>query len=52
MQILYDNQYGLLSTVGMDGYPYGVPISYIYVDGKIYFHGTNVDSLKKENVEH
>ena len=52
VQILYDNQYGVLSTVSMDGYPYGVPISYVYKDGKIYFHGTNADGLKKENIEH
>ncbi|MBA4699766.1 MAG: pyridoxamine 5'-phosphate oxidase family protein [Ruminococcus sp.] len=52
MQILQDNQYGVLSTVSMDGYPYGVPMSYAYANGKIYFHGTNANGLKKENIEH
>lgn len=52
MQILQDNQYGVLSTVSMDGYPYGVPMSYAYTNGKIYFHGTNANGLKKENIEH
>lgn len=52
VQILCNNQYGVLSTVNIDGYPYGVPISYAYADGKIYFHGTNADGLKKENIEH
>ncbi|MGC4019303.1 MAG: pyridoxamine 5'-phosphate oxidase family protein [Muricomes sp.] len=52
LQILRDNQYGVLSTAGVDGYPYGVPLSYAYMDGKIYFHGTNADGLKRENIEH
>lgn len=32
---------GVLSLMGEDGYPYGLPISYWYceADGKIYFHG-------------
>lgn len=30
---------GVLSVQGDDGYPYGVPISYAYDDGKLYFHG-------------
>lgn len=52
MQILQDNQYGVLSTVSMNGYPYGVPLSYAYANRKIYFHGTNANGLKKENIEH
>lgn len=39
VQILIDNAYGILSTVGEDGYPYGVPISYIYMNGVLYVHG-------------
>lgn len=30
---------GVLSVLGDDGYPYGVPMSYAYRDGKLYFHG-------------
>lgn len=29
---------GVLSTIGQDGYPYGVAINYIYYNDKIYFH--------------
>ena len=29
---------GVLSVIGDDGYPYGVPVSYAYSDGKIFFH--------------
>lgn len=39
--ILKNNNYGVLSTVSEDGYPYGVPISYTYINNSIYFHGSN-----------
>jgi len=40
IQILKNGQYGILATMGEDGYPYGVPLSYAYTnDGKIWFHG-------------
>jgi len=31
---------GVLSLVGDDGYPYGVPLSHAYVDGRLVFHGS------------
>lgn len=31
-------EYGILSTVGKDGQPYGVPMSYAYQNGCIFFH--------------
>jgi len=33
---------GVLSLLGDDGYPYGVPINFCYRDGKVYFHGAKV----------
>ena len=30
---------GTLALAGDDGYPYSVPVNYIYLDGCIYFHG-------------
>mgnify|MGYP003398166166 CR=1 FL=1 len=40
IQILKNGQYGVLATMGEDGYPYGVPISYAYTDdGKLWIHG-------------
>lgn len=38
LRILEVGQYGILSTVEETGIPYGVPLSYVYKDGKIYFH--------------
>ena len=48
--ILQAGTYGILSTLGEDGYTYGVPLSYAYDHGKIYFHGTSDASHKKDNI--
>lgn len=39
VRILEEGEYGVLATCGDDGWPYGVPISYVYDKGKIFFHG-------------
>jgi uncharacterized protein len=36
--ILSREEYGILSTVGEDGQPYGVPLNYVYKENCIYFH--------------
>lgn len=33
--------YGVLSVIGEHGYAYGVPLSYVYLNGAIYFHSAN-----------
>ena len=42
---------GTLALLGDNDYPYAVPISYVYHDGKLYFHsalaGHKVDSIRK-----
>lgn len=42
---------GVLAVSGDDDYPYAVPVSYVYMDGKIYFHGApaghKIDSIKR-----
>lgn len=42
-------EYGVLSTVNKDGYPYGVPLSYVYKDASIYFHSA-VEGHKLDNI--
>lgn len=37
--ILINQPRGVLAILGDDDYPYAVPLSHVYVDGKIYFHG-------------
>lgn len=40
-RVLLNEKRGVLSVLGDDGYPYGIPIDFLYVpeEGKIYFHG-------------
>lgn len=44
ISILKNQPRGVLSLIGDDGYPYGLPITHFYDDrdGKIYFHGAKV----------
>lgn len=51
LKILQEGAYGILATLGENGYTYGVPISYAYADGKIYFHGTAAESVKDANIK-
>ena len=52
-EILKRNTSGVLSLNGDDGYPYGVPLSYVYLDSKLYFHcagaGHKLDSILKDD---
>jgi len=53
LAILKKNTAGVLSVLGEDEYPYGVPLSYTYIDNKIIFHGAKsghkIDAIKKHN---
>lgn len=48
MELLEKGKYGVLCINGKDGYPYGVPMHYTMMDGKIYMHSTRESSLKAE----
>ncbi len=37
--VLNNGTSGVLAVFGDDDYPYAVPLSYVYCDSKIYFHG-------------
>lgn len=49
--LLAKGEYGILSTVGNDGQPYGVPLNYVYMNNAIYFHCARVGH-KLENIAH
>lgn len=49
-EILKKGEYGILSTVSIDGQPYGVPVSFSYSKDVIYFHSA-VDGHKLENLQ-
>lgn len=38
MKVLEAGIYGIFCTMGVDGYPYGVPVNYALVEGVIYLH--------------
>lgn len=52
-EILNRATYGVLSVLGDADYPYGVPVNFVYRDGKIYFHtavtGHKVDAMKRHD---
>jgi len=55
IEILKSELRGVLSVLGDDDYPYGMPINHFYCeqDGKLYFHGGKqghkIDALKKHD---
>ncbi|WP_291648327.1 pyridoxamine 5'-phosphate oxidase family protein [Clostridium sp.] len=50
IDILKKCEYGILSTVDENGYPYGIPLSYVYANDSIYFH-SSVEGHKLENIK-
>ena len=54
-QLLRTERRGVLAVNGEEGYPYAIPVNYIYDEahGKIYFHGAKAgykfDALKKSD---
>lgn len=53
ISILKDGEYGMLSTISDNGYPYVVPLNYVYYKESIYFHsateGHKIDNMQKNN---
>ena len=53
VEILKNEKRGVLSVLGDDGYPYGMPLNHYYneEDGKLYFHsdsrGHKLDALRR-----
>ncbi|HIZ04021.1 MAG TPA: pyridoxamine 5'-phosphate oxidase family protein [Candidatus Borkfalkia avistercoris] len=52
-EILQNGTSGVLAVSGDEGYPYAVPLSYVYAGGKIYFHGARnghkTDALRRSD---
>lgn len=50
IDILMENTSGVLAVCGDNGYPYAVPLSYVYDNGSLYFHcarsGHKLDAIK------
>jgi nitroimidazol reductase NimA-like FMN-containing flavoprotein (pyridoxamine 5'-phosphate oxidase superfamily) len=43
---------GRLGTVGPDGWPYVVPLLYVWLDGEIWLHNARAPGHLRRNVEH
>jgi uncharacterized protein len=43
---------GRLATVGSDGWPYVVPLLYVWMDGEIWVHNTRARGHLRDNVGH
>lgn len=52
-EILRNGQSGVLGVTGDDDFPYVVPLSYVYENGKIYFHcaktGYKLDGIQRNS---
>lgn len=52
LRVLEEGKTGIVGVLGDDGYPYTVPINYVSLEYKIYFHsakkGHKVDAIAKE----
>lgn len=52
-RILKNGSTGVLAVSGDDGYPYAVPLNYVYEDGRIYFHcarsGHKLDAIRRSS---
>ena len=50
LEILKNASSGTLALLGDEGYPYAVPLSYVYHEGKLYFHcakeGHKIDAIR------
>ena len=53
IKILESGSHGTLAVLGDEGYPYAVPLSYVYTDGRLYFHcapdGHKLDALRNSD---
>lgn len=52
MEILNNGKYGVMAVVGDDGYPYGIPLHYVVIDGELYFHSAADGGHKTECFTH
>ncbi len=47
-EVLNAGEYGVLSLYGDDGFPYGVPVSFVVYNENIYIHCSSDSGYKKE----
>ena len=50
-EILLQGEFGTLATISENGYPYTIPLSYVYYDKAIFFHCAK-QGHKLNNIQH
>lgn len=52
-EVLSSCHTGILAVIGDDGFPYTVPLNYVFQNGKLYFHcakeGHKIDSIRSDS---
>lgn len=51
-ELLADGYAGRLATVGADGWPYVVPLLYVWMDGEVWVHNTAARGHLRGNIDH
>jgi uncharacterized protein len=51
LETLAQGYSGRLATVSEDGFPYCVPLLYLWLDGEVYFHTTSAGGHLRANIE-
>ncbi len=52
LEILEEGEFAVISTVDPDGTPYGVPVSYVMMDGRMYIHTGKRPGHKIDDFSH
>ncbi len=52
LEVLARGYCGRLATVGPDGWPYCVPLLYVFADGEVWVHNTAAPGHLRANVDH
>ena len=51
LEVLETQPRGVLAVQGDDGYPYAMPMDFVYEDGRIWFHGAKaghrIDAVRR-----
>lgn len=53
IEVLIKAEFGTLASIGENGYPYAVPLNFVYENSAIYFHsaheGNKIDNIKNND---
>lgn len=50
IKILKEGEYGILSLIGDEGCPYGVPVNFVFLDNVVYIHCVAAEGHKRDAI--